>query len=192
MVVCQFPTPPYRPPPVDDLRLIEAPSADLLAEVYRLRVRAWTARNAAFPAGIESWSDAFDATAQHFVVVADRHPVAAARLTLHASPAEAPDGELYGAMDRADAPAPVAAFSRLVVCPRYAKQGLSRWLDIERIAYASRRRSRSLVTCTGSSGARIAQLHALGFRTLYRARAQVAGVLAATAPPFVLALRLDP
>jgi GNAT superfamily N-acetyltransferase len=191
MVVCQFPAPPHRPPPVHDLCLIEAPSPDLLAEVYRLRVRAWAARNAAFPANLESWSDPFDATAGHFVVTASGRPVAAARLTIHASPADAPDGELYAAMDSADAPPPVAALSRLVVCPRYAGRGLSRWLDIERMAHARRQGCKSLIVCTGTSDDRIAQLHALGFRTLYRAPTQVSGVLAATAPPFVLARGLQ-
>lgn len=191
MVVHPFPEPRRQPPQMHELRLIEVPSPDLLAEVYRLRVRAWAARNATFPAGLKSWSDPFDASARHFVVVAGERPVAAARLTIHDTAADAPDGELYAALDAADAPAPVAAFSRLAVCPRYAKQGLSRWLDIERIAFASRSRCRSVVISTGSSDARIAQLHALGFRTLYRARTQVEGVLAATAPPFVLVLRFD-
>lgn len=190
MVVCQFPAPPYRLPPVDDLRLVEAPSPALLAEVYRLRVRAWAARNAAFPADVESWSDAFDASARHFVVTSGSRPVAAARLTIHAAPADAPDGELYAAMDGAEAPAPIAALSRLVVCPRYAKLGLSRWLDIERIAEARRQGCASVVVCTGASDYRIGQLQALGFRKLYRASRQAAGVLAATAPPFVLARRL--
>lgn len=190
MVVCPFPTPAFRRPPLQDLRLDETPPADLLAEVYRLRVRAWAARTEAFPANIESWSDTFDPIAKHFVIVAEGRPVAAARVTIHTALGDAPDGELYGAMNPADAPPPIAALSRLVVCPSYAKHGLSRWLDVERLTHARKSGCFSAVVCTGTAAQRIDQLQALGFRCLYRARAQVGGVLAATSPPFVMALDL--
>jgi GNAT superfamily N-acetyltransferase len=170
------------------LRLIETPSPELLVEVFKLRVRAWGARTAAFPASIESWSDPFDAVAHHFVIVDGARPVAAARLTIHAAPADAPDGEVYEAVRPADAPAPVAAISRLVVCPHHAKKGLSHWLDEARIEFTRRVGCNSVIGNTTAGPERIAQLRALGFRCLHRSAKRPLGALAGTGFPAVLAL----
>lgn len=162
----------------------------MLAQVYKLRVRAWRARNGAFPA-VESWSDTYDHIAQHFVIVADDRPVAAARITIHTSLAEAPDGEVYAAVTPADAPAPVAAISRLVVCPQYARRGLSRRLDEARIEFARQAGCKSVIGHTVAGPTRIAQLEALGFRCLHRAAKQPRGALAGTGLPWIIALNLD-
>lgn len=173
------------------LRLTGNPSRELLAEVFKLRVRAWAARTSAFPPGLESWSDTFDAIAHHFVIVDADRPVAAARLTIHSVPAEAPDGELYDKVSPADAPAPLAAISRLVVCQHHASAGLSSLLDDVRLRRARELGCKSVLVANGASDARIVQLEALGFRSLYRACKQVPGVLAQTCPPFIMVLRLD-
>jgi GNAT superfamily N-acetyltransferase len=161
-----------------------------LAEVYKLRVSAWRSRNGAFPADIESWSDAYDVTARHFIIVADDRPVAAARVTIHASLADAPDGEVYAAVTPADAPAPIGAISRLVVCPQYAGRGLSRRLDDARIKFARQAGCKSVIGHTTAGPSRIAQLQALGFRCLHVADKQPPGALAGTGLPQIIALDL--
>jgi len=175
---------------LDTLQLIDAPSPALLQEVYKLRVRAWRARVPAFPCSVDAWSDAFDSGAQHFVFANAGDPVGAARVTIHDAPTSAPDGLIYADVRAADAPPPIAAFSRLVVCSRYAGAGLSQRLDAVRLAHAAEMGCRSVLVGVSAGEARAAQLRKLGFRELHQARQQVPGILAHTAPPLIFKLDL--
>lgn len=179
---------PILPP---GLRLVDALSIDQLDEVYRLRVQAWRARTGLFPSDLELWTDEFDQRAHHFAILDDGRPVAAARVTIHADTAEAPDGEVYGELSETEAPAPVAAFSRLVVSPLYAKAGLSHCLDEARLDLARREGCKTVIGHTVAGPSRIVQLQALGFRVRYRAKLQPRGGLAGTGRPLVLVLDLQ-
>ena len=172
--------------------LFETRDAALLQAVYRLRARAWRARNPSFP-DIETWSDPFDGTGRHWVVVdPDGAPVAAARLTVHATAADAPDATIYGEEILAMA-GPVGSINRLVVAPEQAGTGLTRWLDEVRIAAARAAGCRFIIGATRASDRRIASARRLGFEVVGQARPYTQGPLATTEGLDVVILkRLDP
>lgn len=172
--------------PIQDVgaELVQNPCPRLLDAVYRLRAEAWRARVPSFPA-LERWRDGHDETASHFVIVQRGAPIAAARLTLHRSLADAPDATVYADVEPSLLRGTVAVLSRLVVSASHAGAGLSVALDRARVAEAAN--SGAQVAFVGTSVAqRIKSLVSLGFRALYTARGQAAGALQSVAPPVVL------
>ena len=172
--------------------LFETRDAALLQAVYRLRARAWRARNPSFP-DIETWSDPFDGTGRHWVVVdPDGAPVAAARLTVHVTAAEAPDATIYGEAILGMA-GPVGSINRLVVAPEQAGTGLTRWLDEVRIAAARAAGCRFIIGATRASDHRIRSARRLGFEVVGQAGPYLQGPLATTEGLDVIILKpLDP
>ena len=96
----------------------------LLREIGRLRVAAWETETSR-AAEMDIWLDEFDRSARHWVVFCEGMPVAAARLSVHASLAEVPDAESYADVFTQPPPAPIASLNRLVVHPSARGAGLS-------------------------------------------------------------------
>jgi GNAT superfamily N-acetyltransferase len=171
------------------LSLFETRDATILQAVFSLRVRAWRARNASFP-DIEAWRDSFDETGRHWVVVdAGGEPVAAARLTVHATLAEAPDAAIYGEELFAMA-GPVGSINRLVVASEYGGKGLTRWLDETRVAAARLAGCRFMIGATRAGDRRIESARQLGFEVVGQAGPYVRGPLAITEGLEVILLKL--
>lgn len=164
--------------------LVRNPSRPLLDAVYRLRAEAWRARAPGFPA-LESWHDAHDGTASHFVIVRCGAPIGAARLTLHRSLADAPDAIICADVEPRLVRGTVAVLSRLVVSPSHAGVGLSTVLDGLRIAEAARRGAQVAFVST-SVAPRVSSLMSFGFQALHTARTQAMGALQSVAPPVIL------
>jgi len=150
----------------------------MLEQVYRLRVQAWRARRPDFP-DIERWSDEFDAAALHWAIIDNGAPVAAARLTLHDRLDGVPHAEIYADVLPADLPAPIAVLSRLFVMPKYASMGLSRTLDVVRLAYADAHGCRTVIGETFAGTSRLNAVQELGFVVAGQARPYRHGPLAA-------------
>jgi GNAT superfamily N-acetyltransferase len=162
-----------------------------MEEVYELRVRAWAFHQPLFSSAGGRWTDAYDEVAAHFVITKESDVVAAARYTIHDRATDGPDGEVYVGVGTEHVLPPIAVISRLVVCPRHSKRGLSDFLDNVRIEHARQRGCRSVLVCTSSGSARLRQLQEIGFRQLYQAASQVAGPLEGTPPPTVMALPIS-
>lgn len=156
---------------------VETRESRILEQVYRLRVSAWRARNRDFPA-MEAWTDAFDASGRHWVVLDGDAPVAAARLTVHSELLQAPSSEIYRGLLPDDLPGPIGVLTRLVVAPSHAGRGLSRALDLARIEAARESGCQHLIGETFAGLPRFRQMQALGFEVLGQAAAYVSGPLA--------------
>lgn len=115
----------------------------LLPRIFEFRARVWSetlGRGASpFPAG--SWQDAYDDTAEHWIVrdMAARI-VAAARCSVHERLEELDEAEVYLPWDLG--PGPYAAPARVVVCPRYQGRGLAWKLLMEQDAFAEQQGAR--------------------------------------------------
>jgi len=161
----------------------------LLCQIGRLRVEAWqteVARAGEMP----TWLDDCDQTAHHWVVFREDIPIAAARLSIHRSLAEVPDAESYVGLF-ADLPvAPIASLNRLVVHPSARGAGLSKQLDLVRLAAAERVGCRSVIVSTASGPRRVGQLMALGFAVVGIGPRFLRPPLCHMPPPVVLLCRL--
>jgi GNAT superfamily N-acetyltransferase len=163
----------------EGLSLVEAGEEALLRAIYRLRVRAWRARNASFP-DIGAWSDPFDEIARHWAVLdAAGQPVAAARLTVHPTLAEAPDANTYGPQ-LLEMQGPIGSFNRLVVAPEYGGRGLMEVLDEVRVGAARVAGCRFALLATRAGDRRIAAVRRLGFEVVGQASHYADGPLAST------------
>lgn len=163
----------------EELSLVEAGEEALLHAIYRLRVRAWRARNASFP-DIAAWSDPFDEIARHWAVLDTAgRPVAAARLTVHRTPRDAPDASIYGeailAME-----GPVGSINRLVVAPEQSGRGLTTLLDEVRLAAAREAGCRFVIGATRAGDRRIEAAQRIGFEVVGQAGLYADGPLAST------------
>lgn len=155
---------------------VETRDPALLEQVYRLRVEAWRARNPDFPP-MDAWTDSFDATGRHWVILDNSRPVAAARLTLHARLAEAPSAEIYRDLLPDDLAGPIGVLTRLVVAKSHAGRGLSLPLDLARIAAANAYGCKHLIGETFAGLPRLDQMVSLGFEIIGRAAPYAAGPL---------------
>ncbi len=175
----------------EGLSLVEAGEEELLHAIYRLRVRAWRARNASFPE-ITAWSDPYDEIARHWAVLDSAgRPVAAARLTVHRTPRDAPDASIYGdailAME-----GPVGSINRLVVAPEQGGRGLTTLLDEVRLAAAREAGCRFVIGATRAGDRRIEAARRLGFEVVGPATPSSDGPLAVVqAVSLILLKRLD-
>lgn len=157
--------------------MIAAPDGAAMEQIYRLRARAWRARNAGFP-DIERWVDERDEHSLHWCIVdGDGVVVAAARLSIHPRFDEIPDADIYPPA-LASLPGPIGSINRLVVCPDHGGVGLSRVLDEARLAAASKAGCRFVVGAARAGAKRLRSLEELGFRALSRAQPPTTGPLA--------------
>jgi hypothetical protein len=143
----------------------------LLRQVYRLRVLAWKADGVLPPSlvsGEESWQDAHDEHAIHWVVQSEGVVVAAARICIHQVLDQVPDAQLF--IDSGMSPEPpLACFNRLVIAPTQRGRGLSGRLDSVRIVEAIRLNCKSAIAWTHNPR-RIKPIQGLGFRLINYAR----------------------
>ena len=165
MVASPFMTNPMS---AGDWLAIETRDPAIIRQVYRLRVEAWRARTADFPL-IDIWTDEFDVTGRHWVVLDGGVPVAAARLTIHSVLNEAPHAEIYRGLLPDDLPGPIGVLNRLVVARSHAGRGIPRSLDVARINAARRSGCRHLIGETSAGLPRLEQLRSLGFEVLGQA-----------------------
>jgi len=129
--------------------LVTEPSAALLDLVYRLRVAAWRGQATLLP-GVEIWSDRWDESARHFVLLDGQGDIAGAfRFHLLESLTQGPDVEVWGGRGSA-LPKPIAYFSRMFVAPSHQGLGLSRILDRLAIEAPRDARAACVVATTGS------------------------------------------
>lgn len=168
------------------LSLIEVGASDAarLQQIASLRSRAWQTE-ASFTGNTDIWLDEYDATALHFASFDGEQAVAAARLTVHASVRDIPHAEIQDHAFPSEPPLPVAYLSRLVVDPRYRRQGLGSRLDQILLE-----KSQSLGCCSVVArpvdDRRVRQLEALRFTIVGRCRAIQTGPVKAEGHPVML------
>lgn len=145
-----------------------------LPAIGRLRVAAWRARVASFPA-MDSWLDELDESARHWALYdTTGQAVAAARLSQHRALHEVPGYEVYPSA-LAGRACPIASLNRLVVHPAWAGRGLAAILDRVRIDRARRSGARTLVMRTHPQRGKA--LEAIGFVNLGTALPYASGPL---------------
>lgn len=133
-----------------------------IARIGELRKRAW--RTEVSPdADMISWLDAFDRTSRHWAAFLEGQPVAAARLSLHASMIEVPYPEDYTGVFRVPPPAPIAALNWLVVDPAFRGRGLGSQLDVIRLKAAKEGGCRCAIMAVITGEKRIQQMKKYGF-----------------------------
>ncbi|WP_291069182.1 GNAT family N-acetyltransferase [Hyphomonas sp.] len=134
----------------------------LLSAIGQLRVRAWRARQPAFP-DMREWLDDFDLFARHWTLSDNGILVAAARMTVHAELSSVPNAEIFASVFPNGLPGPIASLNRLVVDPAFAGRGLSRALDEARIEAAGKMQCANIIVETFARTSRAAALELLGF-----------------------------
>ena len=141
----------------------------MLRQIYALRVEAWRT-NIDVPDHLVEWHDAHDDMARHWAIITDGIPIAAARLTQHASLAEIPDVEIFGdLLVKSGIITPAASLNRLVARPDMRGRGFARQLDEIRIGAAKDNGATCVIAAVGSvpgNRHRVQQLQALGFSIL--------------------------
>ncbi len=172
-----------------DLREITHIDPVLLEQIGRLRVWAW-ATVIERATELESWVDAFDLEARHWVVYQGSDLVAAARMTIHQSLDDVPDAESYSGMFQEPPPAPIASLNRLVVHPSARRLGLSKALDVARLETAERLGCRSALLSTASGPNRVRQVQGWGFERVGYGPRFANPPLCHLPPPAVLVCRL--
>jgi GNAT superfamily N-acetyltransferase len=138
----------------------------VLDEIAQLRIDAWTANGElpAFIANQDIRNDEHDKHAIHFAVMHEEHPVAAARICIHATAQAGSDPESLQGYEEMLTP-PIATLSRLVVHPDFRRLGLGFLLTQARISVARERRCGCIVGCA-EQPSRMKQLETLGFNRL--------------------------
>jgi predicted GNAT family N-acyltransferase len=141
-------------------------SETILDEIAQLRIDAWGANGElpSFIANQDIRNDEHDKHAMHFVVMNEGHPVAAARICIHATAQEGSDPEsLQGYEELLETP--IASLTRLVVQPKFRGLGLGFLLTQARITIAVERKCGCIVSVV-EQPSRMRQLETLGFRRL--------------------------
>lgn len=108
-------------------RVVVNPPDHIMERVYQIRTLAWQQQATLMVDG-DRWTDTWDACSYHYVLMIEDEPVGAFRFSLHASPAELPNAEIYGSL-LDHLPRPIAWSNRLVIHPAYQGHGYSRCLD---------------------------------------------------------------
>jgi GNAT superfamily N-acetyltransferase len=145
-----------------EFREIGVEEQGMLEQIGELRVRAWLTETPQ-AAEMTTWLEQFDKSSRHWVFLRNGAPVAAARLSIHASIVEAPDSEAFEDTTSDQFPAPIASFNRLVVHPSVRGLGLSKQLDLVRLATAEALGCRCAALATASFERRLRQLKRFGF-----------------------------
>ena len=107
---------------------------DLIGAVTELRRRCWTL----FYTNLEFLNDGHDSHAMHFIVLAERKVIAAARLCVHDHLQNTTEYHLYPMLDAFKFPGPYGCFTRLVVDAQFRGRGLAAILDQLRTDTAKR------------------------------------------------------
>jgi hypothetical protein len=141
-------------------------SDDLLGEIGRLRVEAWSADGELPSAATSStsWTDEHDDHAEHFVIFEDGRICAASRICIHNNGETLPDAEIVNAYT-SKMKFPVACFNRLVVAPLSRGRKLSLQLDHARATFAAEAHVHSILGGTHLPR-RLNDLERLGFVNL--------------------------
>jgi GNAT superfamily N-acetyltransferase len=136
-------------------------TATKIAECQRLRYKIWSAE------GVEiinpeagTIADSHDDHAMHWGVFDGARLVAAARLCLHQTLAEAPDGELFAGLE---IPTPIASMNRLVVTKSHRGRGIAKNLDQIRIQQARVLEAQTVIIAPVNFWSRKRSLEAQGF-----------------------------
>jgi hypothetical protein len=152
---------------MSELQLREVRASDwaMIEQIGQLRVRAWQTELAG-ACTMSSCLDEFDRIARHWVFFSDGEPVAAARLSIHATIDELPEQEGYAGVFQNPPPSPIASLNRLVVDPTVRGVGLSERLDAIRLDAAEEAGCRCAVGATDSGERRIRQMVRMGFEVV--------------------------
>jgi predicted GNAT family N-acyltransferase len=142
----------------------EIPDSKLLDLVGRLRVEVWrdegTLNEALFPQG--SWIEPMDHRSRHWVARNESGElVAAARLSVHATLEDNPDGYLWKRAGR-EVPLPAAHFCKLVVRKDARGHGLGRKLNEIRLQASREMGAKSILVTASAKNSRL--LLPLGFK----------------------------
>lgn len=118
-----------------DIQLIHPIDSVLLEAIGRLRAQVWRAEDEMTMkifGDADIWTDPVDSQAYHWVVYLRGELVASARLSIHASIADAPNSEAF--LDFGiQAKGPIASINRLVVAKSTRGLGIARALDLARL-----------------------------------------------------------
>jgi GNAT superfamily N-acetyltransferase len=148
-----------------ELREFSHLNEDLLERSGRLRVEAWKTETSQ-ASEMTVWLDEFDRSAQHWGVFDNGELLASARLTIQPSLADVPDAESYQGVFHALPESPIGSLNRLVVHPSARGRGLSKRLDLARLAAAENAGCRSAILATASGPHRLSQLMGWGFKLI--------------------------
>lgn len=145
------------------MREVAATDAAMLERIGRLRVAVWEGEGTLSPAmkakGV--WLDEFDARCRHWVAEdAAGELVACARLSLHETLADTPDGYVWEQAGRTFA-GPVANIAKLVVSKKARGQGLAGRMNQVRIEAARAAGARVVTVTASAANARL--LERIGF-----------------------------
>jgi len=141
MEIAELPIPIKPRMTTNQYSLTKVSFPDFIHEIGALRIRAWRSEP-----GIDSvffsrntWIEALDQTAHHWIIADKTRIVAAARMSMHESIETVPYASLIptGYHGRYSGKK-VASINRLVVDPDYRGRGLARMLDQARIDMAIR------------------------------------------------------
>jgi GNAT superfamily N-acetyltransferase len=148
----------------DDLSILEIPSSDtsIMKEIGALRLEVWrgetTVNESLFPTGL--WIEPLDSLARHWIARAESKIIAAARLTVHLTLEENPDGPWW-IEHGLQVPLPVANFCKLVVHKNYRGRGLGHAFDRIRLEAAREMGARSIIVTASEKNSKL--LMELGF-----------------------------
>jgi ribosomal protein S18 acetylase RimI-like enzyme len=144
------------------LRIHELPPGSSLDEIGQFRLQVWRGETevneALFPENV--WIEPLDHVARHWVARDEEGLLGAARLTLHDTLEDNPDGYLWLRAGR-PAPTPAAHLCKLVVHARARGKGIGSQLNALRIAAARSMGARSVLVTASAQNARL--LQSLGF-----------------------------
>jgi ribosomal protein S18 acetylase RimI-like enzyme len=118
-------------------------------EVWRLETRV---DESLFPDG--EWIEALDLSARHWAARIDGKLVGAARLTIHSTLADNPDGYLW-IRNHLSAPAPVGHLCKLVVSREARGLGIGRKLNEIRIQAAREMGAKSIIVTASDRNAQL-------------------------------------
>jgi GNAT superfamily N-acetyltransferase len=139
-------------------------SASAIQDAQRLRHTVWECEGAVlYDSQQQTIADPHDDHAIHWGVFEDDVLIGTARLCLHDSLAEAPDGEMFAEIDL---PIPIASMNRLVVLKSHRGLGIGRLLDDLRIAKARQLGARAVIVTPANVESRLRSLERRGFRFL--------------------------
>jgi GNAT superfamily N-acetyltransferase len=148
---------------LDDVEVHEITGTYHVHATFRLRFEVWNAETPlrAHIRQIGLITDEHDVHARHWAAFIDSRMVAAARMCIHGTQVDTPDGPAFDGMSL---PPPVATLNRLIVHSSARGRGVASTLDETRIAAARAGGANCVVGTFPPS--RIATLERNGFRSL--------------------------
>lgn len=171
-------------------REIEPCEKSLIAEIGRLRAKAWSCY---VPSArwMSSWLDELDNNARHWIALANGEIVGAARLSVHKDISEVPEFESYSALFLESKPQGlIGSINRLVVDEVARKSGLPQYFDSVRLGAAEKAGCSWVIVSTSSGQRRIQQLIECGFGVIGSGTPYRHPPLCYMPPPIVLMCKL--